>query len=60
LNGNYTLTTENAVYEKELKLAKEQNQITELPPPDYNYPMYFSLDLGWDDFNASWIYIALD
>jgi PBSX family phage terminase large subunit len=59
LYGNFTLTTENAVYEKELKFAKEQNQITELPPPDYNYPMYFSLDLGWDDFSASWIFQVL-
>ena len=60
LYGAFTLTSEGAVYEEQLKKAKDNAQIisNELYC-DPLFPIYFSLDLGWDDYNASWIFQVL-
>jgi hypothetical protein len=59
LYGNFTQTLEGAVYEEQLKIAKEDGRIRELGIPNVNYPIYFSLDIGWDDFTSAWIFQVL-
>jgi hypothetical protein len=59
LYGNFLETAEGAVYESEIEKTREENRICDVGLIDRNYPLYVSLDIGWDDFNSAWVFQIL-
>jgi phage terminase large subunit len=59
LFGNFLTTAEGAVYEEQLNRCKEEERIRDVGNIDSNYPLYISLDIGWDDFNSAWVFQIL-
>jgi phage terminase large subunit len=59
LYGNFLQTAEGAVYESEIVRARDEERICEMDKIDRNYPLYISMDIGWDDFNSAWVFQIL-